>query len=227
MNQVVFESPSVRVTLLMGGRLISAAGMNLPICTVALIEQRGRRLLVDTGYPNHTRQLFERLGHLGLGAEDVDQIVLTHLHWDHVLNITRFPRAQIFLHEREWSTNHANPEDYARVDALRAYLESRQPVLVSEPCYPLGEEVRLWHSPGHTAGSISVQVGPLVLSGDAIPHRAAARRGVPDLIFGDPEQARATVQQLLSMASIIVPGHGSPFPAASVRGISNGGNPHD
>ena len=55
-----------------------------------VIEAGGRRLLVDAGFS--FRELRRRLARVGLTPEDVDAVVLTHEHGDHVRGIDRFCR---------------------------------------------------------------------------------------------------------------------------------------
>jgi phosphoribosyl 1,2-cyclic phosphodiesterase len=53
-----------------------------------VVEAGGRRLLIDAGFS--FRELRKRLERVGLGVEDVDAVVLTHEHGDHVRGLARF-----------------------------------------------------------------------------------------------------------------------------------------
>jgi phosphoribosyl 1,2-cyclic phosphodiesterase len=55
-----------------------------------VIEAAGRRLLIDVGFS--FRELRRRLARVGLAPEDVDAVVLTHEHGDHVRGLERFCR---------------------------------------------------------------------------------------------------------------------------------------
>jgi phosphoribosyl 1,2-cyclic phosphodiesterase len=52
-----------------------------------VVEAGGRRLLIDAGFSY--RELRRRLGKVGLAVEDVDAVVLTHEHGDHVRGVAR------------------------------------------------------------------------------------------------------------------------------------------
>src|SRR5437773_9792696 len=102
-----------------------------------LLEGEGRRILVDTGigtkFPpklvdiyavDHSEHTLERsLAALGLGVEDVTDVVLTHLHFDHAGGSTRrdgdrllprLPRARYYVQRRNWETALApNPRERA------------------------------------------------------------------------------------------------------------------
>ena len=63
-------------------------------CGITLI--RGERLtLVDVGYQARRVVLVDRLAERGIRPEDIGRIVLTHAHWDHSLNLLRFPNAEV------------------------------------------------------------------------------------------------------------------------------------
>jgi glyoxylase-like metal-dependent hydrolase (beta-lactamase superfamily II) len=102
-----------------------------------LLEGEGRRILVDDGVGDKFAQRFgeifrielethtlERsLATLGLGVEDVTDVVLTHLHFDHAGGSTRragdrlvprLPRARYYVQRRNWENAHApNPRERA------------------------------------------------------------------------------------------------------------------
>lgn len=89
-----------------------------------LVRSGGRTLLVDTGYGTKASAdevdnfafagpaLLENLAAAGVSPDDVDAVVLTHLHFDHAGGCTRldaggrpvptFPKARHFIQRREW-----------------------------------------------------------------------------------------------------------------------------
>src|SRR5690348_586994 len=77
---------------------------------VWLIRGEGRELLVDTGFSRamaarrgreHLRCPAEGLRLLGADAARIRDVVITHLHYDHVGNFELFPAATFHLQERE------------------------------------------------------------------------------------------------------------------------------
>lgn len=77
-----------------------------------LIETGGRRILLEAGAgktmgPNGG-QIFENLAAIGLAAADIDAIVISHTHPDHVGNLRTadggkaFPRATVFVPKADW-----------------------------------------------------------------------------------------------------------------------------
>lgn len=64
--------------------------------TSALLSNGRHHIIVDTGLPHEAHQLFSALERQGLKPEDVDTVINTHLHVDHVLNNSLFPSSAIY-----------------------------------------------------------------------------------------------------------------------------------
>ena len=91
---------------------------------ICLIETDGKRVLIDTGMGDkwseketrmyrldRSQSLLEGLAALGLGAEDIDVVINTHLHFDHAGGNTvvrdgavvpTFPNARYVVQSGEW-----------------------------------------------------------------------------------------------------------------------------
>jgi glyoxylase-like metal-dependent hydrolase (beta-lactamase superfamily II) len=65
--------------------------------TVTLLLSEGRRILVDSGACEDAPALVRALAGHGLGPEDVDTVVGTHLHYDHCGNHLLFERARFLV----------------------------------------------------------------------------------------------------------------------------------
>jgi glyoxylase-like metal-dependent hydrolase (beta-lactamase superfamily II) len=70
----------------------------------------GKTFVIDTGFNAEVSQKRQRtflrdpvegLAALGIDANAVEDVILTHLHYDHVGNFDRFPKARFHLQERE------------------------------------------------------------------------------------------------------------------------------
>ncbi|MGH9454307.1 MAG: MBL fold metallo-hydrolase [Terriglobia bacterium] len=61
--------------------------------TTVLLSNGHRHAVVDTGMPHEAHRLIEALERRGLYPEDVDFVLSTHFHVDHVLNNSLFPRS--------------------------------------------------------------------------------------------------------------------------------------
>jgi glyoxylase-like metal-dependent hydrolase (beta-lactamase superfamily II) len=114
--------------------------------------------------------LFEDgLAKWGLKPEDIDVIILTHLHWDHIMNAEKCKNATIVVQEEEWKAafNHHPIMDFAY--APRWYYEQMRNMEFVKGDVKFLPGVRFIFSPGHTPGGQSVAVntknGEYVISG--------------------------------------------------------------
>ncbi len=92
-----------------------------------LVEEDGRLTVVDTGVPTSWPSLIEALGHLGLRLSDIEAVVLTHAHFDH-LGFAERARADlgvpVWVHENDVPlTRH--PLQYAHESPLSYYLATQ------------------------------------------------------------------------------------------------------
>jgi len=70
--------------------------------SATLLRHSSHQVVVDTGLSIQEADLLHALRARGLEPADIDIVINTHLHVDHCLNNVLFPRAEIFLSEREW-----------------------------------------------------------------------------------------------------------------------------
>jgi glyoxylase-like metal-dependent hydrolase (beta-lactamase superfamily II) len=77
---------------------------------VWLLRHQGRLILVDTGFSAEEGRARGRamlihpvdaLARLGIGASDITDVVITHLHYDHAGNLGDFPNARFHIQDRE------------------------------------------------------------------------------------------------------------------------------
>ena len=77
-------------------------------CWLAISDER--RFVIDCGFTEEVsaqrkrtflRNPVDALGLLGVRAADVEDVIITHLHYDHVGNFDRFPKARFHLQETE------------------------------------------------------------------------------------------------------------------------------
>jgi len=120
-------TPTVEV-LLQGYSLDTNVGL-AGFCTVTLVEGvdangEHKRLLFDPAHVGRRVVLYDALARRGLGPRDIDAVVLSHSHWDHIQNIDVFSHAPILIHpyERRYSLEpHVN--DWATPAWTGAILE--------------------------------------------------------------------------------------------------------
>jgi glyoxylase-like metal-dependent hydrolase (beta-lactamase superfamily II) len=82
----------------------------MPMDYFLWVAKGPRTFIIDTGFTaevakkrarTHLRDPIEALKLVGVDADSVEDVILTHLHYDHVGNFHRFPKAQFHLQETE------------------------------------------------------------------------------------------------------------------------------
>lgn len=174
-------------------------------CRALLIKEEKRNILLEVGIgaffepklkqrfgivePEHV--LLDSLKAHGLTHEDIDVVVLSHLHFDHAGGLLSewqedtepsllFPNAKIIVGKEAWErANKPHSRDRASfIPILQSLLQQRDNVyLVEEDTHPeLGPDYRFHLSHGHTPGMMLTEVkmpsGPVVFCADLIPGAA-------------------------------------------------------
>ena len=183
--------------------------------TLSLLTAGGQHILIDTGSPARRPLLYQALRSRNLGFEDIDIVILTHLHWDHCLNTDLFRDARILLHPKELDyARNPNRGDLLTIPYIADVLGKMNLEPVSDGDTVV-DGVSIVDTPGHTKGHISVlvEVGDdkILVAGDALPDSDTVKRGMPCNIFWDVGDATESVQKLLDAARIFYPGHDRPF----------------
>jgi glyoxylase-like metal-dependent hydrolase (beta-lactamase superfamily II) len=184
--------------------------------TAAYLIRSSRPALVETGPARSAAQVIAELAALGIGADDLATIVVTHIHLDHaggVGDLARaFPRAEVVVHER--GARHLVDPSRLLASARRVYgdvLDSLFGELLSTPAERVralgdtgqvdlgdGRQLTSTYSPGHAShhvGLLDSATGDLYV-GDAaglyVPEADLVRPATPPPEFDLP----------LSLASI-------------------------
>jgi glyoxylase-like metal-dependent hydrolase (beta-lactamase superfamily II) len=208
-------------TLLEGHRLGTDQG-SVAFCAINLIEgldEHGatKRILVDTGHVGRRTDLDAALKRRGLERDDIDTVVCTHAHWDHIENLDIFGRADIVLHQNERRyIRRPHKNDFACPEWIDAVFERYDHrIREVEEGVRLIPGVEIVDAPGHSAGTIAVSVagheGTSVITGDSIQNSTVAREGRNALVFWNDRLAARTIDKLLTLGDVIYPGHDQPF----------------
>jgi glyoxylase-like metal-dependent hydrolase (beta-lactamase superfamily II) len=192
-----------------------------------LLQSRGRTILVDTGLgpagalvgsgtPNPVlvqppAHLLENLRAVGVHPEEVEMVVLTHLHADHVgWNLLgeddqrqpTFPRARYLIHQVDWETFTQGAGRFPWVEQTIAPLQTLGLLELTSDGRALTDQLTLLHTPGHTPGHQSVLVASederAIVWGDLAVHPAQLTE--PDWRFAadmDTDAARETRRHML------------------------------
>jgi glyoxylase-like metal-dependent hydrolase (beta-lactamase superfamily II) len=196
-------------------RILIDTGMGTAAEVIAAQRAYGVCLAVESG-PEH--DLVAQLGALGVAPEQVDLVIHTHLHFDHVGANDRFPHARFLVHHGELAWALCAPPyyrttyypDYAR--KVRGVLD-RVELMVGDVhrVAPGIEAVHTGgHSPGHCAVLVQTPVGSVAIAGDAVANYRNLEYEWPS---GNPFDVGAAVRsiQLLKRHDLILVNHDPMF----------------
>ncbi len=159
--------------------------------TVSLVVANDGLVIIDPGMVSARSVILEPFSMLGFDVEEVTDVVLSHHHPDHTINVALFPNARVHDH---WAV-YFNDEWTARP------AEGTQ----------VADGVVLWETPGHTPQDITTMVydGDEVIAFTHLWWYEAAP--FDDPLATDPDGLHRGRERVLEVATLIVPGHGAPF----------------
>jgi glyoxylase-like metal-dependent hydrolase (beta-lactamase superfamily II) len=200
---------------------------------VWVVKGAGRVVLVDAGF---YRDRFVRewkvkdfvkpsdaIASLGVKPEDVTDIIISHMHWDHVDGVDLFPKARVWTQRDEYtyytgeawhrSNTHGGvfPEDVAALvaintqDRLRFVEGDAREILPGIICYTGGK-----HTYASQFVSVSTTEGTAVLTSDNVYLYENLDKHVPiaqTLDAASNLKAQERIRTLASDPRLIVPGH--------------------
>ena len=203
-----------------------------------LLRSEGKAVLVDTGIGDdssgfddaHSGMLLQDLEDRGAGRDEIDVVMITHLHVDHVgWNLVRdgdgyapaFPNARYYVARADWSvfTRMARMNSAPHVRDSVMPLEELGVLEIFEGELPLTGEVSTLPTPGHTPGHTSVLISSRgetgIIAGDAthVPLQAHetdwSPRGDRDPKLST-ESRRAMMERLEGENGLLIAGHYPP-----------------
>ncbi|MDH4074991.1 MAG: MBL fold metallo-hydrolase [Acidimicrobiia bacterium] len=224
-----------------------------------VIRTPQKTILVDTCNGNHKQRnmpdmamlntdWLERLRASGVNPDEVDAVVCTHIHLDHVgwnttlVNgewVPTFPNARYYFNKTEYEfwnpsvTDQTGMEFNAYVfdDSIRPVFDRGLVELWDGDGHDVDDhfhlELRAGHTPGHAVGWLRGSGGTGLLSGDSMHSAVQVYR--PDWNSGfclDAEGAVATRRAILEAATerdaVLMPAHFSAPHAFKVQARGNG-----
>ena len=217
---------------------------------VWLARNERQTWVIDTGFNaaaakrrrrNFLRSPVEGLRMLGVDPAGVENVIITHLHYDHVGNFELFPRARFHLQDRELAYATGR---YMAYPFFSAAYEADEVVAMVRNVYAgrvefhdgdaaPGPGISLHLVGGHTKGlqvvRLWTRVGWLVLASDASHYLANMNEGRPFPIVADVTEMVEGWRRLRGLVDdprYIIPGHDPavmkqyPAPSAELEGVA-------
>lgn len=213
-----------------GGR--HAPGVRQPV-PIWYIEGASSRILVDTSFdtPESVKSILSRYGihaycqrrpdwevpralaRLGLEPDDIDVVILTHLHFDHIGNNELFRKARFVVQRDElaWALSPPPygvfyyPEFAHHIAGVRGQIDA------IEGDARIAPGVEVWkvggHSPGLQAVSVETDLGRVVLAGDNVYDYVNLDNRWPIGVYWRLDQLLAAYERYNRDGDIVLPNH--------------------
>lgn len=200
---------------------------------VWLVKGNGRNTLVDSGFYRDqflkawTVKDFikpsDAVAQFGIKPEEITDVIITHMHWDHADGMDLFPRAHIWIQKDEYTyytgeawqqkNTHGGIDKDDVLAAVRLNLEGRlslvngdaQQILPGITCYIGGKHT--WQS---QYVGVSTRQGTVILASDNMYLYENLDKHLPIAGTLDAEsnlRAQDRMKRLAAKPSLIVPGH--------------------
>ncbi|XP_028401619.1 metallo-beta-lactamase domain-containing protein 1-like [Dendronephthya gigantea] len=157
-----------------------------------------KNIIVDTGSPSDREKIINSLKEHGLATSDIDYVICTHGHIDHVGNLNLFPGAKFIV-----GYDIMDGDSYAEHDFKGGSI------------YRINDNIEVIPTPGHTHSDVSVLVrnveiyGTVVICGDLFEkeHDENDWQSLSECI----EEQKKNREKILKLANYVIPGHGAMF----------------
>jgi len=150
---------------------------------IYIVKLKKQILLFDTGSFLARDELKKNLGTLKIKPEEINIIILTHNHFDHIGNNSLFKNAKIYGSKLDFK-----PNKILDINKLKI------------------KEFKIIKTPGHTSGSFCILYKNILFSGDTIFDNGYIGR--TDLPNSQPKKMKQSLEKLNGIKyKILCPGH--------------------
>ncbi|WP_244263285.1 MBL fold metallo-hydrolase [Pusillimonas noertemannii] len=246
----------------LSSRLYDPASDRLVICMQSfLLRSAGKIILVDTCVGDCKQRVrpefdearwnwLDRLAQAGVAPEQVDIVLSTHLHVDHIgwnthwadgRWVPTFPNARYLFVDKEyeyWSSEAGRSAlqrtgDYVE-DSVRPIFEAGLAEIVGVG-HQIDGSLRLLHAPGHTPGHVCIEISSegqnAIITGDLLHHPLQCRfPGWSTRFCFDANQSRKTRLAFMSehagRGTLLFPAHFPDPTAGYLRAVDDPDEPH-
>ena len=163
--------------------------------TVLLVREGDLVLVVDPGMVAARSLILEPLAALGVQPDQVTDVVISHHHPDHTMNLALFQAARVH-------------------DVMAIYTDDLWQDRPAEG-FELSPSVRLIETPGHSPQDITTLIGTAEGVAAATHAWWSAQGPAEDPFAPDAAVLSTSRQRILAVADLIVPGHGVAFRPSS------------
>ena len=175
-----------------------------------------KRILIDPGHYHLFGNVKDHLSRLSLSPQDIDLILLTHGHPDHVEAVRGFitSPALIGLHETELDFVKKLAPHYGTAMGVTDFEPQ---ILLRKGALQVGDmKFQIIHTPGHSPGSVCIYwpQEKALITGDVIFYQGIGRTDLPG---GDGQALKESIRRLSKLeVEHLLPGHGEVVSGAAL-----------
>lgn len=156
-----------------------------------------------------------QLKRIGISVEDVNTVILTHLHWDHTGGLQYFKHAKIVVQKAEHRFAY-EPDQCMAGSYMKNHFDFDLKYETIEGDVEYGEGIDILFTPGHTPGHQSVLITlengkRCIIPGDAVYSYQNLKEMLPPGNCWDVQQSMLSLNKLKTVArltgAVIYPSH--------------------
>lgn len=161
------------------------------------------------------QSLVAALARIGIAADEIETVVISHLHWDHCYGNEHLPRARFIVQRAEVAyavaplpcdapiyETQLHPVHFLKAFERFEVIEGERDVAPGVRCIPL---------PGHTPGLqgvlVATSAGPYLIASDHCPLFENFEKGIPTGLIHDLEAWYRSTSRISALGAIVLPGH--------------------
>ncbi len=167
-----------------------------------------RNILIDPGHYHLFNRIKEELKKLALSISDIDLVIFTHGHLDHMEGIRAFQDTPAIyaIHKDEW---HIIKKGLSYHMGVFCSYDIKPHMLLQDGDLVVGDKkFQIIHTPGHSPGSICIYWSDkrVLFTGDCVFEQGIGRTDLPG---GDSEALRMSIRKISELDThYVLPGHG-------------------
>jgi glyoxylase-like metal-dependent hydrolase (beta-lactamase superfamily II) len=175
------------------------------------IEQGSHKIMFDTAGPGKRIEIHQRLREIGVDANEIDMLIISHFHYDHVYNYDYFPKARIIMHQAESDWVGGNPDNYAIPPHFYAAIRKTGRLELIKKDEEIIPGIETLLVPGHTPGGMALvlrvsDMPVTVVAGDAVKNMAELANGKVPKAW-DTAACAQSIKKIRDIAEVVIPGH--------------------